>query len=246
VKTPTFTEEQWVERLWDVENVKQLMTKRCYYIYNDKHLEELEDFWVQEPENRKTASYGSNWGYYVGMDEIRKYYVQHHKENMEKRAARYGTAADKTGYMNMHTLSTPLVKLAQDGKTCRGMWYDMNAFNDGNPDGTAQELLLPWQVACDFVKENGQWRIWHLFMSNDMFITIGKPVSEIPIYPAPGEDPVRVEFGEPTIPMLAHDNTFGWGDMYPPMPEAYTTYDSNNSYGPEGHPSIRKLQEVFL
>ena len=250
-KTNTFTDEEWVGRLWDVENVKQLMARRCYYIYNDARRQELDDLWVKKPENRATASYGSNWGYYVGMEEIARYYVLEHDKRMKARLARYreampsGGVTDKTGYMNMHTLSTPLVKLAQDGKTCRGMWYDMNAYNDGSPDGSAEELLLPWQVACDLIKEDGVWKIWHLFLSNDMFITIGKPVSEIPVYPGPGEDPVREEFGKPTIPMLAHDNTFGWGDMYPPMPEAYYTFDAANSYGPEGHPESRKIMEVF-
>lgn len=214
-KTRTFTDEEWLGRLWDVENVKQLMTKRCYYIYNDARRQELDDLWVKKPENRATASYGSNWGYYVGMDEIAKYYVLKHDREMKARLARY-------------------------------MWYDMTALNDGHPDGTAEELLLPWLVACDLIKEDGAWKIWHLFMSNDMFITIGKPVSQIPVYPGPGEDPVRAEFGEPTIPMLAHDNTFGWADMYPPMPEAYDTFDNQNSYGPDGHPKNRKLVEVFL
>lgn len=252
MNTYTFTEEEWLQRLWDVEDVKQLMAKRCYYIFNDARRAELNDLWVKKPENRKTASYGSNWGYYVGMDAIADYYVIKHDRDMKQRLQKYaehdphGSWEEKTGYMNMHTLSTPLVKLSQDGKTCRGMWYDMTAQNDGNPDGTAQELLLPWVVACDLIKEDGQWKIWHLFMSNDMFITIGKPVSEIPIYPEPGQDPVRKEFGEPTIPMLAHDNTFGWADMYPPMPEAYYTFDNLNSYGPDGHPKIRQLTEVFL
>lgn len=250
-KTNHFTDEEWLGRLWDVENIKQMMARRCYYLYNDRRRDELNDLWVLKPENRETASYGSNWGYYVGMDNIAEYYVIRHDARMKARKQRYleagiGDADEKTGYMNMHTLSTPLIKLAQDGKTCRGMWYDMTAFNDGNPDGSCQELLLPWVVACDFIKEDGQWKIWHLFMSNDMFITIGKDVGDIPIYPGPGEDPVREEFGEATIPMLAHDNTFGWADMYPPMPEAYYTFDNLNSYGPEGHPANRKIREVLL
>ena len=249
LKPSTFTDEEWVGRLWDVENVKQLMTRRCYYLYNDDRRGELSDLWVQKPEHRRTASYGSNWGYYVGMEEIEKYYVLRHDTRMKERLRRYQSvlpgATDKTGYMNMHPLSTPLVKLSQDGRTCRGMWYDMTAFNDGSPDGSCRELLLPWQVACDLVKEDGVWKIWHLFMSNDMFITIGESVSKIPIYPGPGEDPVREEFGTPTIPMLAHDNTFGWGDMYPPMPEAYYTHDDGNSYGPEGHPKNRRIREVL-
>ena len=35
--------------------------------------EELDTLWVTEPERKKTASYGSNWGYYVGMEAMRRW-----------------------------------------------------------------------------------------------------------------------------------------------------------------------------
>ena len=30
-KTNHFTDEEWLGRLWDVEHVKQMMARRCYY-----------------------------------------------------------------------------------------------------------------------------------------------------------------------------------------------------------------------
>lgn len=61
------TLEQEMRRVWDVEQVKQLMHKRVFLQTWDRRQEELDTLWVTEPERKKTASYGSNWGYYVGM-----------------------------------------------------------------------------------------------------------------------------------------------------------------------------------
>ena len=58
--------EQEMRRVWDVEQIKQLMHKRVFLQTWDRRQEELDTLWVTEPEWKKTASYGSNWGYYVG------------------------------------------------------------------------------------------------------------------------------------------------------------------------------------
>ncbi len=238
-----YTEEEQLVRLWDVETIKQLMCRRAYYLSNEQRREELTALWVQETDNRRTASYGSNWGYYIGMEEIEDYYVVKHEKDREAVRQTYvdalpaGTAIEAGyGCSRMHTLSTPLVRLAGDGKTARGMWYEMAEYTNGAPDGTGEAMILAGQTAVDFIKEAGGWKIWHLFQGNDIFLPPGKPMEEIPVYLKPEEDPVRVEFGNPTWAFSAHDNTFGWGDMYPPMPEPYYTYDSSNSYGPDGHP----------
>ena len=65
--------ERQMGRIWDVEQVKQLMHKRVFLQTWDRRQEELDTLWVTDPELQKTASYGSNWGYYVGMEAIRGY-----------------------------------------------------------------------------------------------------------------------------------------------------------------------------
>ena len=67
--------EERIVRVWDVEQVKDLMSRRSIYEATGRRQEELDELWVQVPENRKTASFGRNWGYYVGTDEIRQFYV---------------------------------------------------------------------------------------------------------------------------------------------------------------------------
>ena len=79
--------EQEMRRVWDVEQVKQLMHKRVFLQAWDRRQEELDTLWVTEPERKKTASYGSNWGYYVGMEAIRGYYVDAHQAHLEEQRA---------------------------------------------------------------------------------------------------------------------------------------------------------------
>ena len=163
LKPSTFTDEEWVGRLWDVENVKQLMTRRCYYLYNDDRRGELSDLWVQKPEHRRTASYGSNWGYYVGMDSITNYYVtEHEKKQMAALEALGVEAAPENlgwGCSAFHETTTPMLYIAGDGKTARGLWYVPGQETIMQPDGTAKCYWTMDNMSADFVKEEDGWKL---------------------------------------------------------------------------------------
>lgn len=248
-----FTETELLTRLWDMEDIRDLMAKRCYYIASDKRREEISDLWVRKRDNTATATFGRNWGYYVGMEEIIKYYVlSHYDKRVADREPYLKAFPEKKddielgfGSMATHTLSTPLIRLSLDGKTARGLWYDFSQETTGKPDGTAEAMVITGQVAADFMREDGEWRIWHLFLSTDVSIPLGRPYSETPIYRQPGTDSIENEFGTPTIQMLAHNSVFGWGDLHPPMPEHYYSFDSANSYAPEGHPKYREMEGLL-
>lgn len=104
--------EQEMRRVWDVEQVKQLMHKRVFLQAWDRRQEELDTLWVTEPERKKTASYGSNWGYYVGMEAIRGYYVDAHQAHLEEQRAANGAEELNLGNMYAHPLTTGLVEVA--------------------------------------------------------------------------------------------------------------------------------------
>ena len=86
------------------------------------------------------------------------------------------------GRLNVHAALGPIIEIAGDGQTAKGLW-----FLDGEectpytelPDPTIDPLgpILPepdqygirkyirwvWnRVGVDFIKEDGQWKIWHL------------------------------------------------------------------------------------
>ena len=174
---------------------------------------------------QKTASFGRNTGYYVGMEEIRKYYVDRHLAEM----------GDGTGYLSNHPVSTGLVREAEDGRTAKGMWYSIAQETRPNGDGTALALWMPEKIAVDFIREDDGWKIWHIVVSTDLVSEAGEDYSEQEVYHNYETNPVDVEFGTPTIAKLIHNTDFNWWDNYPPMPEAYETFSDAVSYGPEGY-----------
>ena len=234
-----FTDEEQILRIWDVEDVKSLMNKRVFLQTADLREEELRTMWVQEPEHQKTASYGSNWGYYVGMDEIRKYYVDSHAAALEEQKKANGAAEVNTGNMYAHPLTTGLVELAEDGETAKGLWYSIGNEAMAQADGTARVQWMLGKVAADFIREEDGWKIWHIVISTDVDCQAGHDYGEYPVYEdwsADSTNPVRREFGRPTVEMLTHDVTFNWWDNYPPMPPRnYKTFTDDISYGPEGY-----------
>ena len=213
-----YTDDELITRVWDVEEIKKLVYKRSVYIANDWRARELDELWVKEPEHQKTAAFGKNIGWHVGMDNIRAWYDKKHGD----------------GYMAFHPATTGLVELAGDGKTAKGLFYSIANETEANGDGTAKALWMPEKLGFDFIKEGGVWKIWHVVAALDLTCEAGEDYSQQDPYPHYESDPVMVEFGEPTVRQLTHDGTFNWWDDYPAMPEPYETWSDDISYGPEG------------
>lgn len=229
--------EERIIRVWDIEQIKDLMSRRTIYETNGMHQEELDTLWVQLPENKQTASFGRNWGYYVGMEEIRKYYVEQYHEQVQQELSELpGEHEAGYGRFLFHPLSTPNVVLAEDGKTAQGTWYSIGADCYPLADGTADCSWNCQKICADFIKEPSGWKIWHVVFSNDFLCRTGHGVSELQSIYIRGTGRDERDFGTPTIPMLAHDPSYTWCDNYPPLNGPYETFTAEISYGPEGHP----------
>jgi hypothetical protein len=249
-KKQYYSDDERIIRIWDIETVKDLMSRRQVLQMNNERRKELDTLWVTEPKYRKTASIGSNWGYYVGMDEISNYYVvEYTKKQQEALDAKCAAnpelrnIRDNFGYGDLiaHHISTPCVVLAGDGKTAKGVWYSLGAKATGNPDGTCKAMWYPERVCADFVKEDsGEWKIWHVLISNDVEYEAGTNLSDIETFTGIAGE-AETEFGTPTLPYVVHNRDYGWSDDYPTVPPlAYYSYDPAKGYGPEGRPQWHK------
>jgi hypothetical protein len=72
-----------------------------------------------------------------------------------------------TGICALHELTTPVIEVAGDGKSAKGMWFTWSANTNNHPE---RGLIPIWQAIKyhhTFVKENGQWKFFnfraHLF-----------------------------------------------------------------------------------
>ena len=140
------------------------------------------------------------------------------------------------GCLFHHPVSTGLVQEAYDGQTARGLWYCISQETLRQTETEADARWYMEKLAIDFLKEDGQWKIWHVVVATDLQSEAGANYMEQKVDLPDAENAAFVEFGTPNLPMRTHNERYNWLDNYPAPPVPYKTFDEDNSYGPEGHP----------
>lgn len=238
----TFTTEQLVTRFEDQRAIKNLMGKYANLVILNREGEILERFWS----NNETDLYlGFNDGAYEGREAIDAYYKATVERTtlvgklLQKRfPEELGDKSDEelygVGPFKVRPLASPVIEVASDGATAKGLWYCQGAYNEVEAAGPVAYWTWGY-FAVDFVKEGDDWKIWHLLYVNDVDSVCGqswaKPVTPYPELPefAPLKDfklpeytvkKTNRELYSPTRPLT----------LCPQIPEAYDTFADTFSY----------------
>ncbi len=165
-KLRQFTDDEAIRRVWDVEEIKNLISRYTYFEAGNRREEALDTLWVSRPENTATASFGRNWGFFVGMDNIRRYYLG-------------GNRFGAVGTMTMHPFSTKLLYVAEDGETAQGLWMGIGYEAAPNGEGKLEGKWVNERMAIDFKREDGVWKLWHVFVGTNFTNVAGFPYPEL-------------------------------------------------------------------
>lgn len=178
-----------LQRSQDAVDIQNVMSWHVMYHCYGEHRAEMENIWVQEPENQATASFGQNQGFYVGYGSIWDAYVTGHDASWLTSAKRYCAnngidVSDWTdeqiieiyggvGQLLLHVTTTSIIEVAKDGKTAKAFWYSPGMIME-----SGQSAGSIWEAyGADFVKEEGGWKLWHLHMFTDFggsfFVSLG-------------------------------------------------------------------------
>ena len=195
---------------------------------------------------REDICLGVNTGYYDGRAAVEGYYEAIHRKNLlttELIMAKYpGEFQSKTpeeaygcGLLNYKPLDTPVVEIAGDSKTARGIWTCRNSYSDLTAGGPVTFYEWGW-VAADFVKEDAGWKIWHLLILNDVHVQAGLQYYEAdrPYPPVPGfEAMAEFRMPEPNVKVTlrAPYSPDRGPTPAPEVPAPYETFDPAHSYG---------------
>ncbi|MBE6991869.1 MAG: nuclear transport factor 2 family protein [Ruminococcaceae bacterium] len=246
-----YSDAERIQRVWDIIEIKNVMALHIYYHCYARQIEELEDIWVQKPENKKTASFGQSRGYMLGYDKIMQAYGINNLNN-QKKALAEAIANDPTiedcednlglGQSFVHAITTPYIELAGDGQTAQGVWY-----TPGHTSGSDRHGYMYEKYFIDFIKEDGEWKIWHLFVGTDFSTPPGEgfggptelereknpppPGQGFPGGPPPGggnKEPDPYYFS-----CDAYTMKFNYCHQKP-LPKPYWTFSETRSYGPDG------------
>jgi hypothetical protein len=72
-----------------------------------------------------------------------------------------GRQEQTAGLFHIHALSTPVVAVAADGQTARASWISPGITTEVI-DGKASARWCWIKYGGDFIKEDGEWKFWHL------------------------------------------------------------------------------------
>jgi hypothetical protein len=156
------------------------------------------------------------WGKFIGPDQIKNMY------------GGMGEAKPMPGTMFEHQLTTPVIQVAKDGKTAKGLWFSPG--HETTPDENGN-LVAHWcwgKFGADFIKEDGEWKIWHYHWYDTFMVPYDKSWVDSP---QPAMDFIEEHPGmTPTVPPTSRSTYFPdqVRKPIPEWPEPYDTWDGKS------------------
>ena len=156
----------------DIAACNNRMSLHSWYHAAMQNDVELEKIWSKRPDN----IWAQTSGYWKG-DSIKKYYGQ--------KATPDVTAG---GYV-WHTITSGVVEIAADRQTAKGVWYTPGLGGKRVKDGKSNAGWMWEKYGVDFVRENGEWKIWHMKVYTDWSAPLGGSIDDPGgMGPAPSDD----------------------------------------------------------
>ena len=237
------------QRIFNVaagQMVEELKGRHAYLHGVNFGREEYGVFWLRSTD----TTWGHGWGRLIGYDEMFKAHCGQDADEMfgsARFAGWFGHEMDghdrrSTNWGASHVLASPVIEVADDGKSARGSFITPGViFCRLNRHQYPYCNVLWERYGSDFVLEHGKWKYLHeqvcpdimgkLDMTNfahDDFERLTAP-QEQGIGPVTlGEDPDVTDPGPLHLPysvIMPPQNTVPW-----PVP--YVTLDNDNSFCP--------------
>lgn len=142
------TLEQRLQRLDAIHEIENLMGRYAYFHVANLHDQCFKLSALDTPGVRVDLPFGV----YEGRAGLERLYLG------------FFGVADRTpaGRMHMHTMTTRVIEVADDLRTARGTWMSPGHATDKFQGETLRASWRWVKYGCDFVREKGGWRIWHL------------------------------------------------------------------------------------
>jgi hypothetical protein len=204
--------EERLQRLEDAREIENLMAKYAYLHTAGRHEDTAELFAKKTPGVRVDLA-----GVYEGTEGVRRAMVKTHQS----------MNVGKPGFLFVHTQTTPVIEVAGDGKTAKGVWMSPGLETRKNAAGEFVAYWLWGHYGVDFVKEDGRWKFWHFHVYPFMIAPYDKswtdPASLIQLLPngAKPDKPPTASSMYTTTSEIRYD---------PVPPEPYETFDEKTAY----------------
>ena len=237
-----FTTEQLTQRWEDQRALKNLMGKYANCIILNREQEIFDLFWS----SKEDICLSFNDGAYVGAEAVSGYYTACYERNKLVAKLMQARFPEKLGGMSeeeiygigpfkVKPLSSPVIEIAADGATGKGLWHCQGAYNDVEACGPVANWTWGY-FAVDFVREEGEWKVLHMSYTNDVDCICGQswgkekqPLPALPEFAALNDFQypaytVKKTIRELYTPQRPHTDA-------PEIPQPYDTFADTFSYG---------------
>ena len=237
----TRRDNQRLLRAVDALEIQNVMSWHELYHMVGNHADEVDAIWAQKTPGLAMEEAVLR-GRYEGLEAVRRYYVDFFKsfdktmlEEVRRLYPQVETEPDADrpfGVRLIHTLTTPLIEVAEDRQTAKGVWMSPGLVTA--PAGGKLQAFWHWdRYAIDFIREEGKWKIWHFWVGkefstpydrswvDDFFQAPGVSLENVPGFPKPNA---------PSMTDYRGYNPFEAAQWVPRPPEPYRTFSETFSY----------------
>ena len=159
------------ERADDYRQIMNAMAKHVFGYYGQIQETELDQYWSRRDDivyaHGSMAYYGREnvFNYYTGMPQAMKAKFR----GIAKRVYGLDFPEDQgPGYKVMNMLLSPYVEIAADRQTARGVWMAYSYMTHPDDEGKPDTALGLTRYAGEFVREDGEWKLWHMTVREDL------------------------------------------------------------------------------
>lgn len=155
------TLEERIQRVEDFQQIQNIMGRYAYYVMGNRELIEKELFTQKNPTFR---IYLGEQGYWEGVDAYKRAYSGPRPDGPAGSAAAPDAPpkGNRVGSLVIHAPICPVIEIAGDGKTAKGVWIGIGLLGEKNRETGEPEGIWEWdKYGVDFIKEDGKWKIWH-------------------------------------------------------------------------------------
>ena len=231
-KHPPFTALHMADVVEDTTAIANLMGTFTFLNCYKQHERYFANWSANEPtltlNNGKYIGYGAVKGFFVDYNNEQTRWANEIMRGLypEELGGKSDEEIWAVGSNTVLTFTTPIIEVAFDGQTAKGMWYVLGSTTEVYTAGPKAAWCFG-RCAVDFVKEDGVWKLWHMTMFTDIECPVGANWGTEKMYAHEGvEVPAPTESGV---------NYVGYGEDFlslvePPLPEPYATFADTFSY----------------
>jgi hypothetical protein len=214
--------EERMKRVEDMLEVQNLMGRYEYMHTAGMHEKVLDLYAMKTPDVSMEIAH---WGKWEGPEAVRKGMIGVHTQAEH---VQYGVMA-------VHALASPVIEVAEDGKTARGVWVSPGFESIPEPNGEIGATWCWCKYGCDFIKEDGKWKIWHSHVYrifdtpyNQSWVETSRPGAKRAMVDTDWV-PKELRGNKPTT--YDHPYSVSTAPEYVPAPpEPYKTFNPKNRY----------------